>query len=84
VSLNIKSDEAHRLVRELALITGESQTAAVTEAVRDKLIRLRRAAQPSLSDRLIEIGRECATRLTDADRSLDIDEILYRPDGLPR
>jgi antitoxin VapB len=37
MSLNIKSEEAHRLARELARLTGESMTAAVTEAVRQRL-----------------------------------------------
>ena len=31
MSLNIKSEDAHRLARELAALTGESMTAAVTE-----------------------------------------------------
>jgi len=33
MSLNIKSEQAHRLARELAQLTGESMTAAVEKAV---------------------------------------------------
>ena len=32
MGLNIKNEEAHQLVAELAKLTGESMTAAVTEA----------------------------------------------------
>jgi antitoxin VapB len=49
MSLNIKNEETHRLAQELARLTGESMTAAVTEAVRERLDRVRReraAASP--------------------------------------
>jgi hypothetical protein len=36
MSLNIKNDETHRLVCELAARTGESMTRAVIEAVRER------------------------------------------------
>jgi len=36
MSLNINSAEAHRLARALARLTGESVTAAVTEALRER------------------------------------------------
>ena len=41
MGLHIKSEETHRLARELARLTGESMTAAVTEAVRERIDRLR-------------------------------------------
>jgi hypothetical protein len=41
MTLNIKNEEAHRLAAELAKITGESLTAAVTTAIRERLDRLR-------------------------------------------
>ena len=37
MSLNIKSAETHQLVQELAALTGETQTMAVTVAVRERL-----------------------------------------------
>jgi antitoxin VapB len=40
MSLNIKYPETHRLVEELAKRTGESMTAAVTIAVRERLDRV--------------------------------------------
>ena len=41
MGLNIKNPETYRLVEELAKRTGESMTAAVTIAVRERLDRLR-------------------------------------------
>lgn len=43
MSLNIKDEGADRLARELAAETGESITAAVTVALRERLERLRGA-----------------------------------------
>ncbi len=41
--LNIKNPEANRLARELVAVTGESITAAVTNAVRVRLERVNKA-----------------------------------------
>jgi antitoxin VapB len=41
MQLNIKSEDAHRLASELAALTGESLTSAVTEAIRERLHRMR-------------------------------------------
>ena len=84
MSLNIKNDEAHRLAQELARLTGESLTAAVTEAVRERLTRLRRADGGSLADRLVAIGQDCARRLKPRYRTVDHGELLYDERGLPR
>ena len=37
MSLNIKNEETHRLARELAVLTGESMTGAITVALRERL-----------------------------------------------
>ena len=42
--LNLKSGEAHRLASELAELTGESLTLAVTVALRERLARERAGA----------------------------------------
>ncbi len=84
VGLNIKKDEAHRLARELAKITGETVTAAVTEALRERLDRLRRERRPDLVERLMAIGKDCAARLKEPYRSADHGDILYDERGLPR
>lgn len=84
MSLNIKNEETHRLARELAEITGETLTAAVTEAVRERLDRIRREQNSDLADRLLAIGKDCAAHLKEPYRSIDHADLLYDALGLPR
>ena len=84
MSLNIKSEQAHRLARELARLTGESVTAAVTVAVRERLDRVRREQASGLAERLLAIGKDCAGRLKEPFRSADHADLLYDERGLPR
>ena len=80
--LNIKNDEAHKLATELAALTGESLTSAVTLALRERLARERRRhGADRIADRLMKIGSRFAA-LPDTGRSAD--EILgYDEHGLP-
>ncbi|MGH7779707.1 MAG: type II toxin-antitoxin system VapB family antitoxin [Candidatus Binataceae bacterium] len=84
MGINIKNDEAHQMARRLAKLTGESMTTAVTEAIRERLVRVRRARGSSLSDRLVAIGKDCAAHLKEPFRSADHGELLYDERGLPR
>jgi antitoxin VapB len=84
MGLNIKNEETHRLAQELAALTGESMAAAVTEAVRERLDRVRRERGGSLADRLLAIGKGCAARLKEPYRSADHGDLLYDERGLPR
>jgi antitoxin VapB len=84
MSLNIKNEDVHRLVQELAKATGESQTTAVLHAVQERLARLRRADTESLTQRLLAIGAECAAHMREPYLSIDHGDLLYGPDGLPR
>jgi antitoxin VapB len=84
LGLNIKNEEAHRLAQELAALTGESMTAAVTVALRERLDRVRRERGVTLADRLLKIGKECAARLKEPFRSVDHSDLLYDERGLPR
>jgi antitoxin VapB len=77
MGLNIKSEETHRLAQELARLTGESMTAAVTEAVRERLDRVRRERAVGLAERLLAIGKDCAARLKEPFRSADHGDLLY-------
>ena len=84
MALSIKDPEADRLAREVAARTGETLTAAVIAALRDRLARLR--SQPRrrrVSDDLREIGKRCARLPTLDDRHAD-DIIGYDERGLPR
>jgi antitoxin VapB len=83
ISLNIKNAETCQLIRELAELTGATMTAAVTEAVRERLNRLR-GKRAGLAQRLLAIGKDCADRLGDDFRRLDYDALLYDEKGLPR
>src|SRR5579875_666285 len=84
VSLNIKREETYRLAHELADLTGESVTVAVTQAVRERLDRVRRQQGVSLADRLLAIGEDCAAHLNEPYRAIDHAELLYDERGLPR
>jgi antitoxin VapB len=84
MGLNIKNEATHRLVQELASLTGETMTAAVTEAVRERLQRIRRERGDNLAKRLLLIGKDCAARLKEPYRSIDHGDLLYDERGLPR
>jgi antitoxin VapB len=84
MSLNLKNQETHRLARELAEMTGESLTTAVTVALRERLERLRQNEQGALSDRLLMIGKDCAAHLREPFLSVDHGELLYDERGLPK
>jgi antitoxin VapB len=84
MSLNVKNEEAHRLARQLAELTGESLTTAVTESVRQRLERVRQGSGQGLAERLLEIGAECAAQLREPYRTVDHAELLYDEQGLPR
>ena len=84
MGLNIKDKETHRLAGELARLTGESMTTAVTIAVRERLDRVRREQSRCLADRLLAIGKDCAARLKEPWRSADHGDHLYDDRGLPQ
>ena len=81
--MNIKNKEANQLARQLAKLTGESLTLAVTEAVRERLDRVRSEHGVDLAERLLLIGRDCAAHLKEPFRSIDHDDMLYDDRGLP-
>lgn len=82
--LNIRNKQAEELAGALARITGETKTQAVTQALRERLERVRRGrATRRLADDLDEIALHCAA-LPVRDRR-GADEIIgYDEHGLPR
>jgi antitoxin VapB len=84
MSLNIKNEKTHRLVRESARVTGESMTAAVDGAVQERLERVRRTKNGRLAERLLKIMLECAPPGKEPYRSMDHGELLYDEKGLPK
>jgi antitoxin VapB len=82
--LNIKSEDAYRLASELAELTGESLTAAVTTALRERLereqaARNREARMARVRAITADIRRNLRHPLPTSDHSW-----LYDEDGLPR
>ncbi len=79
MGINIKNPETVRLIKELAELTGEGQTAAVTEAVREKIARVQ--AQ-STSEARYQAMTEIAKRTAPLLKDFDMDEALYGENGL--
>lgn len=85
MGLNIKNAETARLIRELADLTGESMTGAITEAVLERLERLRHADdEPTMAQRILAIATDMRTRLPDDFFDVEHGDLLYGEDGLPR
>jgi antitoxin VapB len=84
MALNIKNEETQKLVHELSRLTGESMTAAVTEAVRERMDRVRNKRGAGLVDRMLKIGKDCAAHLNEPYRSIDHGNLLYDEKGMPR
>jgi antitoxin VapB len=84
MSLNIKNEDTDRLAHELAGLTGESLTTAVTVAVRERLERLLQSKRGALSDRLLKIGKDCAAHLKEPFLTVEHGDLLYDEKGLPK
>jgi len=84
MSLNIKNEETYKLAQQLARLMGESMTGAVTEAVRERLERLRSERHNGLVERILRIGRDCASRLKEPYLSTEHGDLLYDDKGLPK
>ena len=83
MTLNIKNAEAHKLAQALARETGETMTNAVTEALRERLERVRSRRQADVkAAELLAIGRRCAS--TRKGPAVAHGALLYDKRGLPR
>lgn len=84
MSLNIKNEETHQLAAQLAQLTGETLTRAVTIALKERLAReKRRRNRTGVAASLMQIAQRCASRPVLDDRSPDA-IIGYDEHGLPR
>lgn len=87
MSLNIKNAETYRLVKELAGETGESMTAAVTEAVRERLDRVRAERgvdHDARVQRILDMAAAIRARAPAGYFDQDFDALLYDDKGLPK
>lgn len=83
MSLNIKDPEAHKLAQALAEETGETMTAAVTQAIRERLDAVRRnRKQEKVLAKIHAISARSAALLTGP--PLDHADFLYDENGLPK
>ncbi|HET8928386.1 MAG TPA: type II toxin-antitoxin system VapB family antitoxin [Microbacterium sp.] len=99
MSLNIKNETVHDLVRQLAALTGMSQTSAVEDAVRRRLEELqttqrRGRPKPAYSPEEIERRRAAIRRIVEGFKAdttpeqraamSDHGDWLYDEMGLPK
>ncbi|MYA37793.1 MAG: protein transcription factor [Gammaproteobacteria bacterium] len=85
MSLTIKNDETCLLARELANLTGETMTGAVTVALRERLERERNRMDANAGVRdLLAIGGRCAKSLKPGPSAVEHGDLLYDEQGLPK
>lgn len=84
MSLNIKDEQTHRMAKELARLTGESMTAAVNEAIRERLESVRGKSRTDVVKRIMKIAEECGPLWKEPYRSIDHGDLLYDENGLPK
>ena len=85
MSLNIKNEETCRLASELAELTGETKTGAITVALRERLEREQRerGAEARLH-KMRAISKRCAEFLRDGGPAVNHGDLLYDERGLPK
>ena len=85
MGLNIKNDETCRLAGELARLTGETMTGAITVALRQRLVREKRLRNVDARvEELLAIGRRCAELLEPGPSAVEHGNLLYDDRGLPK
>ncbi|HEY3000879.1 MAG TPA: type II toxin-antitoxin system VapB family antitoxin [Kribbellaceae bacterium] len=85
MSMNIKNQQTHDLARELASLTGETVTQAVTVAIRERLDRLRdeAGAEQRIAD-MHALAREIRELLPPDAFAVPHGDLLYDEMGLPK
>ena len=84
MGLNIKNAETCRLAGELAHLTGETMTGAITVALRERLEREKRLRDVDARvAELVAIGRRCASLLGPGPSAVEHGNMLYDDRGLP-
>jgi antitoxin VapB len=82
MGLNIKTEEAHRLAKRISEKTGESLSAAVTTALRERLERIEK------DDNLKEawaIAKRIAERLKGpGPKTMEVEDLYDEETGLPK
>ena len=85
MSINIKNEETCQLASELAQLTGETMTGAITVALKERLEREKsQRSTEARVQRLLAIGKRCAGMLGDGPSAVEHGDFLYDERGLPR
>ncbi len=85
MGLNIKNDETCRLARNLARLTGETMTGAVTMALRERMAReQRKRSVASQARELRSIAERCANLMGPGPSAVEHGDLLYHEQGLPK
>ena len=85
MSLNIKNEETCRLAGELARLTGETMTGAITVALRERLERERHERSVEVRiQRLRATATRCAKLLGPGPSAVEHGDVLYDERGLPK
>jgi len=79
------NEETCRLAAELAHMTGQGITGAITSALRERLAREQRLRGVEVrAQKLLAIGESCARHLGSGSAAEDHGDVLYDERGLPR
>ena len=85
MSLNIKNEATCALARELAQLTGETMTGAISVALRERLEREKRERDKEALLRDVRaIAERCAALMGPGPSSTEIGDFLYDERGLPK
>ena len=85
MSLNIENEETCRLAGELARLTGETMTGAITVALRERLERERHERSIEFRARKLRAAAvRCANLLGPGPSAVEHGDVLYDERGLPK
>lgn len=85
MGLNIKNEETCALARELADLTGETMTGAISVALSERLEREKRERDKEALLRDVRaIAERCAARLGPGPSAVEHGDFLYDEHGLPK
>ena len=85
MDLHITNSETCYLAAELARLTGETTTGAITVALRERLEREKRSRDATmLAQELHAIGQRCAALLAPGPAAVEHGHLLYDERGLPK
>ena len=85
MALNIKNKETCDLAREVAEMTDDTMTGAITTALKQRRDQLKRERdREALLRDIRAIADRCSKLVTPGFTSADIDDLLYDEHGLPK